>query len=63
MEYISGDQPSYTRIYKTIQRTYARQQEIIEARRDSTLIKPAFQRLSNLNELVLVFSQAQGDEN
>ncbi|CBF84454.1 uncharacterized protein ANIA_11158 [Aspergillus nidulans FGSC A4] len=62
MEYVSGDQPSYTRMYKTIRRTCARQQEIIEARRDSTLMKLAFQQLSNLKELVLVFSQAQGDE-
>jgi hypothetical protein len=62
MEYLSGDHPSYTRVYKTIRRTCAEQQEIIKAGRDSTLITLAFQLLSNVKELVLVFRQTQGDE-
>lgn len=62
MEYLSGDHPSYTRVYKTIRRTCAEQQEIIEEGRDSTLLKLGFQLLSNLKEVVLVFRQTQGDE-
>lgn len=62
MEYLSGDHPSYTRVYKTIRRICAEQQEIIKAGRDSTLVKLAFQLLSNVKELVLVFRQTQGDE-
>jgi hypothetical protein len=34
LEYLSGDHPSYTRVYKTIRRACAEQQEIIEAGRD-----------------------------
>lgn len=33
MEYILGDQPTYTRVYKAIRRTCAWQQEIIEVRK------------------------------
>ncbi|KAF7586154.1 hypothetical protein BBP40_009396 [Aspergillus hancockii] len=62
MEYFSGDHPLYTRVYKTIRRTCAEQQEIIEAGRDSTLMNLTFRQLSNLKELVLVFRQIQGYE-
>ncbi|KAJ5249526.1 hypothetical protein N7524_011842 [Penicillium chrysogenum] len=62
MEYLSGDHPSYTRVYKTIRRTCAEQQEIIEAGRDLTLMKLAFNLLFNLKELVLVFRDTKGHE-
>ncbi|KAJ5253224.1 hypothetical protein N7489_003634 [Penicillium chrysogenum] len=59
MEYLSGDHPSYTRVYKTIRRTCAEQQAIIEDGRDSTLIGLAFDLLCNLKELVLVFCETK----
>ncbi len=62
LEYLSGDHPSYTRVYKTIRRTCAEQQEIIEAGRDSTLMSLAFKLLFNLKELVLVFRDTKGHE-
>ncbi|OGE47225.1 hypothetical protein PENARI_c054G07558 [Penicillium arizonense] len=62
LEYISGDHPSYTCVYKTIRRTCAEQQEIIEAGRDSTLMNLAFNLLFNLKELVLVFRDTKGHE-
>ncbi|KAJ6035547.1 hypothetical protein N7460_009722 [Penicillium canescens] len=62
LEYIPGDHPSYTRVYKTIRRTCAEQQEIIEAGRDSTLMNLAFNLLFNLKELVLVFRDTKGHD-
>ncbi|KAJ6018385.1 hypothetical protein N7522_001849 [Penicillium canescens] len=62
MEYLSGDLPSYTRVYKTLRRTCAEQQEIIETRRGLTLMSLAFNLLSNLKELILVFRQRRDDE-
>jgi hypothetical protein len=62
LEYLSGDHPSYTRVYKTIRRTCAEQQEIIEVGRDLTLISLAFNLLCNLKELILVFCETKGGE-
>ena len=62
MEYLSGDHPSYTRVYKTLRRTCAEQQEIIEAERNLTLVSLALQQLSNLKELILVFCETLEDE-
>ncbi|KAJ5312804.1 hypothetical protein N7508_003634 [Penicillium antarcticum] len=62
LEYLSGDHPSYTRVYKTIRRTCAEQQEIIEAGRDLTLISLALNLFYNLKELALVFCETKGGE-
>ncbi|KAJ6018501.1 hypothetical protein N7522_001965 [Penicillium canescens] len=62
MEYLSGDLPSYTRVYKTLRRTCAEEQEIIETGRGLTLMSLAFNLLSNLKELILVFRQRRDDE-
>lgn len=60
LEYLRGDHPSYTHIYKTIRRTCAEQRSIIDTRRDLKLLKRAFKQFLNLKELQLVFRGKQG---
>lgn len=37
LEYLGGDYPSYTRVYKTIRRRCAEQRNIVDTGRDSKL--------------------------
>lgn len=37
LEYLGGDYPSYTRVYKTIRRRCAEQRSIVDTGRDSKL--------------------------
>ncbi|KAJ5535554.1 hypothetical protein N7513_008740 [Penicillium frequentans] len=62
MEFLSDDHPSYTRVYKTLRRECAEQQQIIEAKRDLSLVSLAFKLLSNLEILNIVFQQTGSHE-
>jgi hypothetical protein len=59
LQYNSGDHPSYARVYKTLRRKCAKQQHIIKTKRDSKLMKLAFQQFFNLKDMVLVFGLTQ----